>query len=299
MIPLNKMIRQSYLRVLSNEEILPEIYLLWLEAGEFASLAQPGQFISVKCGDLTLRRPFSIYDIANGKIGILFQKKGNGTNWLAQCRINDKLDILGPLGTGFTFNASSKNLLLLAGGVGIAPLIFLIRSALEKHSIVLAHGAADNSMLMPQKYIDSVSKDITPESIEGSTHLPADIKSLKYVTITEDGSSNRKGTVIDLLTEYINWADQLYICGPIGMYNAISSLLENSYRGPVSISSTAAIKHFRSKISSSQVSLEVRMGCGTGGCYGCSIKTKHGMKKVCFDGPIFQFDDILWDKVLV
>jgi dihydroorotate dehydrogenase electron transfer subunit len=154
-------------------------------------------------------------------------------------------------------------------------------------------------MLMPQKYIDSVSKKTTSDSTESSAHLPSDIKSLEYATITEDGSSYRKGNVIDLLAEYINWADQLYICGPIGMYNALSSLLENSYRSQISTSSTASVKHFRSKISSSQISLEVRMGCGTGGCYGCSIRTKHGMKKVCLDGPIFQFDDILWDKVLI
>src|SRR5450759_402717 len=99
------------------------VHLLWLESPEIALAAKPGQFVMVGCGeDALLRRPLSIHkvDEAKGTLALLFAAVGKGTNWLSQRQAGDKVDIFGPLGNGFTIEPNAKNLLLIAGGVGIA-----------------------------------------------------------------------------------------------------------------------------------------------------------------------------------
>jgi 2-polyprenylphenol hydroxylase and related flavodoxin oxidoreductases len=106
---------------------------MWIEAPDIASSAQPGQFITVRCEDFVLRRPFSIHQTDLRRMAILFKMVGKGTVWLSQRQKGDKIDVLGPLGNGFGVPSiiarhevprQSKNLLLVAGGIGIAPLRF-------------------------------------------------------------------------------------------------------------------------------------------------------------------------------
>src|SRR4030042_1053992 len=97
--------KQTLATVSSNVEVMPGIHLMWIEAPDIAAAAQPGQFITVRCGDFTLRRPFSIHqsslltgeDPGEGKIAILFKVTGKGTLWLSQRKAGEKIEILGPL----------------------------------------------------------------------------------------------------------------------------------------------------------------------------------------------------------
>jgi dihydroorotate dehydrogenase electron transfer subunit len=183
---------------------------------------------------------------------------GRGTHWLSQRQAGDSLDLLGPLGNGYTVYPDAKNLLLVAGGIGIAPLVFLAQKASGLGcSITLLLGARTAAELYPKNL------------------LPA---KLKLITATEDGEKGHKGMITDLLPDYINWADQVFACGPLPMYQAMARMPQLRNK-PV------------------QISLEVRMGCGLGICYGCTIKTRNGLKQVCKDGPVFELNDILWDEV--
>jgi len=256
-------LRQELASIISNDEVMPGVYLTWLESPLIASEAQPGQFVMVRCDndyEYLLRRPLSIHQLAGGtKLAFLFTVVGKGTQWLAQCQAGDNIDILGSLGNGYVINPQSHNLLLLAGGMGIAPLCFLTQQALNQgRSVRLLLGASTATQLY--------SGNLLPAKIE-------------VVTTTEDGTGGKKGVITDFLPDFAGWADQIFACGPMPMYRAIS------------------VQNQPLKAKSFQVSLEVRMGCGRGVCYGCTVKTKNGLKQVCKDGPVFELDDILWDEL--
>jgi dihydroorotate dehydrogenase electron transfer subunit len=252
--------KQVLARVISNTLAIPGVCLIWLEAPEIASVAKPGQFVMAKCSDDNLlRRPFSVHQVNDGKasLAILFSVVGKGTQWLSRCNAGDKIDLLGPLGNGFSIALSTGNLLLVAGGIGIAPLLFLAQTALEQERLVtLLLGVATEAQLCPIHLIPS---------------------SVKCITATDDGSVGKRGMITDLIPEYIDWADQVFACGPGPMYRTMVKMPEL-------------------KVKPTQISLEVRMGCGFGVCYGCTVKTKTGLKQVCRDGPVFNLDDILWDE---
>jgi len=235
---------------------MPGAYLLWLEAPQVAAEAKPGQFVMVGCGeDTVLPRPLSIHQRDGNKIALLFTVVGKGTAWLSQREAGDKVDIFGPLGNGFSISPSSHNLLLVAGGNGVAPIYFLAQEALKKkYSVRLLYGTADR-----KRY------PISPE--------------IKLVSATEDGSVGHHGMVTELLPAHIDWADQVFACGPLAMDKDMAANYPQLRNKPV------------------QTSLEVRMGCGRGVCYGCTIKTRSGLKRVCEHGPVFDLNDILWDEV--
>ena len=235
---------------------MPGAHLLWIEAPEIRATARPGQFVMVRCGegyDPLLRRPLSIHRISHKGLALLFAVVGRGTDWLAGRREGETIDLLGPLGNGFSIHPQSKNLLLVAGGIGIAPLIFLADEATsERHNVTILLGAQRQAQLYP---LDSI-----PSKVE--LHI-----------VTEDGSTGRKGMVTDLLPDFAPHADQIFACGPPSMYIAMMNL-EALNDKPT------------------QVSLETRMGCGVGACLGCAIETKEGMRRVCRDGPVFELGEL-------
>jgi dihydroorotate dehydrogenase electron transfer subunit len=245
-------------KVTASNQPMKGAHLLWLEAPQIANQAKPGQFVMVRCGESDehpLRRPFSIHQREGSRIALLFNIVGGGTQWLAQRKSGDKLDLLGPLGNGFSISPGSKKLLMMAGGIGIAPMVFLIEEAVKRGlSPTLLYGTASAAQLY--------------------TNLP----DVKVITTTEDGSVGKKGMITDLLPEFIEESDQIFACGPLPMYRAMARIPELKYN-PI------------------QISLEVRMGCGLGVCYGCTVKTKNGLKQVCWDGPIFELNDILWAEL--
>ena len=246
--------RQEIASITANNELMPQVHLMWLESPHIASQAQPGQFVMVHCGeDTLLRRPFSVHQADGGKMALLLTIVGKGTRWLSQNQAGGNLDLLGPLGNGFSIHPDSKNLLLVAGGIGVAPLVFLAQKASKAGgSVTLLLGAQTKSQLYPQNL------------------LPPEVK---LITATEDGTAGKKGLVTDLLPDYINWADQVFACGPLPMYQAMVQMPQLRQK-PV------------------HISLEVRMGCGLGVCYGCTIKTKSGLKQVCKDGPVFELEEV-------
>jgi dihydroorotate dehydrogenase electron transfer subunit len=232
-----------------------------VEAAEIASAAHPGQFVMVRTAwghDPLLRRPFSIHQVNGRQIAFLFKMVGRGTEWLAHRRQGDFLDLLGPLGKGFSIHPRSYHLLLVAGGMGIAPLLFLAQRALDNsHSVTLLLGARTASLLYPEALL--------PPKVE-------------LVLVTEDGSAGKQGLGSDFMPDFSPKADQIFACGPVPMYQAMAT--QNQLGGK-----------------SIQVSLEARMGCGLGACYGCTIKTRGGLKQVCKDGPVFELEDIPWNEI--
>ncbi len=252
--------------IASNIRLLPEHNLLWMEEPYIASTAKPGQFLTIRCGNgLILRRPFSIHRATDGKlVSIFFKVVGKGTAWLSQRSSGEVLDVLGPLGNGFYVPESAQNLLLLAGGTGIAPLVFLAEWAVRQgKQVKLIMGAQSSKYLYPAGQLTS---------------------GIEQIFVTDDGSQGEKGTITQFLArhtvELISQADCIYACGPVAMYQEIEAQ-KQSWQWKKAV----------------QVSLEIRMGCGIGACYGCSIMTKKGMKQVCKDGPVFEIDDIIWEEV--
>ena len=257
--------KQVVAQVISTSQVVPGVYLIWLESPQIAAIARPGQFVMVRCGeDTLLRRPLSVHQLDGDKIALLFEVVGKGTAWLSQCKASNDVDIFGPLGNGFSVNSTLHNMLLVAGGVGIAPLRFLADEAIAKgHSVKLLYGARTAAELLPEQM------------------FPVKIK---VATATDDGTAGREGVVTsllilpDLVSDFSDWADQVFACGPLPMYKTMAQMPELRNK-PV------------------QVSLEVRMGCGRGICYGCTVKTKKGLKQVCKDGPVFDLDDVLWEEL--
>ena len=222
----------------------------------------------LKCGDDTLlRRPISLHNVHADEIELLFSAcetdataGGAGTRWLSGLTTGDNLDVIGPLGNGFSIEPSTNKILLVAGGIGVAPLKFLAESAVAMgKSVTALMGARTAAGLYPP----------------GRWTQP-----VKLIQVTEDGSAGVKGMVTEIVSDYITRTDQVFACGPKAMYETLGKVLKkHNLRLPT------------------QVSLEVRMGCGTGVCYSCSVKTKQGMKRVCKEGPVFNISDIIWQEV--
>ena len=291
--------KQTLCSIASNVEVMPGVYVMWIEAPHVAAAAQPGQFVTVRCKDFTLRRPFSIHQVGSNnviaseakqsQVAILFRVAGKGTFWLSQRQAGEKIDILGPLGKGFTTRPESKNLLLVAGGIGIAPLVLMMQRVSSQHQVTLIQGAGTAAQL----YLDS-------RQLTAISHQRAQV-----VPVTEDGSMGRKGMATDVLPDFLDWADQVYACGPIDMYKTMAlplnpSPLKREEKEPVlSLSKDESEKRSNLKLKECQVSLEVRMGCGFGACYGCTINTRKGLRRVCRDGPVFELDDIMWQEVKI
>jgi len=260
-------LKQVTAQVLSNERVLEytgaAYYLMCARAPEIASGSRPGQFIMLKCGDdALLRRPISLHSVsADGTVELLYAlRDGKGLQWLSGVEKGSMLDLLGPLGNGFSLAPRAGNLLLVAGGIGIAPLKFLAEKALAAGSkVTLLMGAHTEAGIYPERL------------------LPA---AAVKVVCTDDGSLGKKCTVNDLIPDHLAWADRIYACGPQAMFQSISAQMNTwPVQKPV------------------EVSLEVRMGCGTGVCYSCTIKTRRGLSRVCKEGPIFNIKDIIWQEV--
>jgi len=223
---------------------------------------EPGQFVMVRCGEeCVLPRPFSIHQVTNREDLTLYfaaLDNGKGTDWLSQRQEGDKIELIGPLGNGFFISPSSSKLLLVAGGMGVASLYFLAEEAFKNgYSVTLMYGTA----------------------IENRYPIDCLTPGIKTFIATEDGSAGKKGKITGFLPEFIDWADQIFACGPMPMYRDMANNYPRLKNKPV------------------QISLEVRMGCGRGVCYGCTVKTKQGLKQVCQDGPVFNLDDVLWDEL--
>jgi dihydroorotate dehydrogenase electron transfer subunit len=233
--------------------------------GMAASL-RPGQFVDVLCRvegsfDPLLRRPYSIYrtEPAAERVVLLVRPFGRGSTWLAARRAGEILDVLGPLGNAFEVSPRATNLLMVAGGVGAAPLVFLSDLAVARGlSVTFLMGAA------------------TADGLLSANQLPS---AVEYEVATDDGSRGHRGFVTDLLPEYVRWADQLFACGPEPMFVSLRDAIR---------------PHRIGRKPTVQVSMERTMACGLGACLGCVVETRHGMQTSCVQGPIYDMDEVIW-----
>lgn len=244
--------------VVSNDIVAANTHLMWLSCPEVSKGATSGRFLMLHCGDQLdplLPRPMSFHRFrqASGEwqFAILYDVRGRGTTWLAGRRAGDEITCFGPLGRGYELEEDTQNVLLVAGGLGVAAVIALADEAIAAgKAVTLLQGTRHADQLFPH--------DLLPTDIEA-------------VSATEDGSAGHHGRVTELLPKYLSWADQVFACGPNPMFAAMADVVKAARsRKPV------------------QALLEERMGCGTGVCYGCAVFTRKGVRLVCKDGPRFD-----------
>ncbi len=249
-------------RVVENKEITRDIFRLTLFAPAVARESKPGQFVHLQCGvnqSYILRRPFSVHQtVGVDAFDVLIRVVGDGTKWLAARRPKDSVNLIGPLGRGFTIGAELKRALIVAGGMGVAPLVFLaLKLAEEKVKVYTVMGAASKDQLLDFMDLKRLTR--------------------KIAVSTDDGSQGHKGLVTDILGKEIEEADPdvVFACGPLAMLRAVAGIS-------------------RRYSTSCQMSLEARMACGVGACLGCTVGAKDNYLKVCSDGPVFDTQELGW-----
>ena len=230
---------------------------LVLEAPYIAGRARPGQFaLFYLPGEhrYHLPRPFSFFktDPDRGRFSVFFQIKGLGTDLLAKAEPGEKWKLLGPLGSGFP--PLNTGALLVAGGIGIAPLAFLAASSAVPRTLVYgARTAVDLSC--PAEELD----------------LPG----LTVVETTDDGSRGRKGTATEQMAAFLPACSAVFACGPRPMLAAVAASCRE-----------ASVEVW--------LSLEEQMACGIGACVCCAVETSFGFKRVCHDGPVFSAGEVFF-----
>lgn len=247
--------------VIANESLNASTSLLRLRPETNCTIPElfPGQFVNIKVesANVFLRRPISIcnYDIQRNELWLMVKNAGKGTSVLCGSLPGDLFDILLPLGNGFILpSPSEKKILLIGGGVGVAPLYFLARwfqvLGVEVHTLMGARSAKE--LIFVDKF-----REI------GETYIS-----------TDDGSLGEKG-VVTVNSKISDQWDAFYVCGPLPMMKAVASL---------------AVK----RNIDCQVSLENHMACGLGACLCCVEDTVEGNKCVCTEGPVFNIRDLKW-----
>jgi dihydroorotate dehydrogenase electron transfer subunit len=278
-------IYEATARVLHAEHPGRDMALVVLDAPDISAAAQPGQFVMVRCGDLTLKRPLSIHMAFDGRLALLFRITGSGTGWLSALEVGADICVTGPLGHGYTIPASSNRSLLIAGGMGIAPLYFLAARMPDPHQATIVYGSRCGDELY-----------WTPDALRALMPQVARVDDVEMLTATDDGSAGVRGSALGVALPLLERAEHVYLCGPIGMCRAANDylLVDDITTGSREV---ACSSRTRERLAAAEVSLEVRMGCGVGACYACSISTRTGRRKVCTDGPVFRFGDVHWEEV--
>ena len=263
---------EKVIKVVFNKRVAPDTFFLGFRSPEIAAKARPGQFIMLRVSsgmDPLFRRPFSICGILEGDlVCILYRVVGRGTTILSETRDGEILSVIGPLGRGFELPDKNNKILLVAGGIGVAPLFFLAQ-AMRTRDMEFMVGFTSSSEIIDADQVGDLS--------------------IKMSIATDDGSEGYAGTVTDLLNEYLDQNPEkkrsfyLYTCGPLQML-----------KGVVSITFDRNIP--------CQVSMESAMACGLGACQGCAIKafSKKGETRyqhVCKDGPVFPAHVIDWKGI--
>lgn len=245
-------------KVIQNKRIEEGIYDLWLDAEDMATVARPGQFISLYCNDGSrlLPRPISICEIEQktSAIRLVYRLVGKGTMELSMLKSEDLIDCMGPLGKGFTLE--DKKALIVGGGIGIPPLLELAKNLNCEKDIVLGYRDATFLVKDFEKY--------------GNVYLA-----------TEDGSLGTKGNVLDAIKEHRLKADIIYACGPIPMLKGLKEYAEaNNIRAQLSLEERMAC------------------GIGACLACVCDSRdidhhTNVKNKRICKEGPVFYADEVI------
>ena len=262
--------------ILKNEEIKRNYFLMQMALpGSFAE-PLPGQFVMVRIAGLSqpfLGRPLSVYSFARRQsratLELLYRVVGQGTAIMAGLIKGSQIEVHGPLGGSYELFPEKKNIVFIAGGIGVAPLSLFAQYLCKKVSFPSAKmtfylGAQTANAVVGLDKISSLSCDVK--------------------VCTDDGTLGKKSSVVHAFQKDIKKYDHadtaIYACGPRAMLKALAGILRGS--------------RF-----SCQVSLEERMACGTGACMGCAVGVKDetgefAYKRVCKDGPVFNLYDINW-----
>jgi dihydroorotate dehydrogenase electron transfer subunit len=256
-------VRQVKVKIIANQKLNGNYGLLEFESGLIARQAVAGQFVNIRVNasfEPLLRRPLSIHGVKAAKVKVMYKIIGKGTQILAKRKPGEFLDIIGPLGQGFNYSrpakAQEKKNILIAGGMGVAPLLFLAEKLKLTSPLVLIGAQTRKQILCQQDF----------------RTLGCTVK-----LATDDGSAGFKGRVTDLLKIVLEQAKPLglFSCGPHLMLKAVAQIASEN------------------KIPT-QLSLEEHMACGIGACLGCVVATKTGYKSVCKDGPVFSSEELIW-----
>ena len=262
-------------KILANEEISPGYFRMKVTAPEAFLSAHPGQFVMVRMTQGVaplLRRPLGIMDMGKDPDGapffeLLYRVVGNATSLFASLASDGKIDVLGPLGTGFQMTNTQEHW-LIGGGIGLPPLYFLARRLREagKNVHLFAGGRTKNDVVRIPDF----------EAMGVSCHIA-----------TESGEWGIKGRVTEPLLRYLEDKKSdlgtIYACGPDAMLRAIAALAQT-------------------KGVAAQVSLENYMACGVGACLGCVAPGKDhsaatpDYRCVCKEGPVFDVNELLWER---
>lgn len=242
-----------------DKQSWPRSALLRLKSAEKLPEIRGGQFVQVRvdgCTKAYLRRPISIHDVdfQADTIDLLIQEKHEGTKTLCDLPINSKVNVVLPLGNGFTMPEENDEILLVGGGVGIAPLLYFAKTCKDSATVNFLLGGRSSSDLMLLDRFREVGK--------------------VFVT-TNDGTLGEQGFV----TQHSLWnklnINKIYACGPMPMMKAVAKVA-------------------REKNIWCEVSLENQMACGIGACLCCVENTTEGNVCVCKEGPVFNIERLLW-----
>lgn len=234
------------------------VYLVVFSSPELKDI-KPGEYISILCEGLTLRRPFSVAGFESGKVTVLMKLRGEGTNYISNLKEGDKIKFSAPLGN--TFKLENKKtllnkILLIGAGIGVAPLIYLNKKLIEIGAQTYFAAGYLNE--------ESIINIFTPDFIS-----------------TDDGSNGNKGSICDYLEQIINdfKPEKIVSCAP---YPVLKFVAQTAQKYGIDC----------------EVAMEKVMACGIGVCRGCVIQViKDGKVQnatVCKDGPVFNGKEVLW-----
>ena len=267
-----KQIFQKQVKIVHHHQVGPLNFKMGLAFPEVARIARPGQFVMVRLPDRDLpllRRPFSVHNLLfeGGEVigfELLYKVVGQGTEAMSEKKKGDLLDVLGPLGNGFSFSEDLKHVFLVAGGVGVASLYALGVELSKRPGVrlsVFLGGCSAGDILC----------------LEGFEAMGAEIR-----MTTEDCTLGERGLVtleVEKALELENKPDVMYACGPTAMLKVVKEM--------------AAVHGVRC-----QISLEAAMACGFGVCLGCAVEKADSPGSyfhACTDGPVFDSRAVLFD----
>lgn len=249
----------SNFKLVESTEIQKNIFLQKIYAPEIAQTSSPGQFLNIRVTDThypLLRRPFSICNVDDDHIYLMYSIYGEGTKLLSHKNIGDEIDILGPLGNGFDLNDDYDTAVIVAGGIGAAPFPFLTSQLPSSKKVITFIGGRTNT-------------DIIPYGMKN------------IFTSTDDGSDGFKGNIVELFKlkfeDFNSGKVKVFGCGPTPMLKSLQKFcLEHNIN--------------------CEISTECAMACGFGICQGCPIestKENDSYLLVCKDGPVFNAKDVV------
>lgn len=244
------------------EEIIEldfNVHVFKIKSPEIAMSINPGEFLNIRVSELVvplLRRPFSVCDVEEDYFFIMFNNMGTGTKMLSLKKPGEFIDVLGPLGKGYTIEGEYERAIIVGGGLGAAPFPYLTRELKDKKEIITFIGG-------------KTKHDIITYGLENIS------------VATEDGSIGFKGNVIELLKEKLDELNdvknKVFACGPTPMLKALNDLTEKNNLD-------------------CEISTECAMACGFGICQGCPIQSSENEDEfllVCKDGPVFNSKEII------